>query len=76
MLFKGFFKKRYMKRIAAKMKKCGKDYYFGRFHHLRGMEYVTSEPSDYEDDVLYFVLSPETGTLTKIMLNGLTIFSI
>lgn len=43
---------------------------------VKGMEYVISEPSDYEDDVLYFVLNPETKTLTKIMLNGLTIFSI
>ena len=56
MLFKGFFKKRYMKRIAAKMKKCGKDYYFGRFHHLRGMEYVTLGDRVVFDEFVVFTV--------------------
>lgn len=43
---------------------------------IRGMEYTSSEPLDYDTDVLYFITNPETGTLEKIMLNGVTIFNI
>lgn len=54
MLFKHFFKKRYMKRVAAKMKSCGKDYYFGRFHSLKGSQYMTLGNKVVFDDFIVF----------------------
>jgi hypothetical protein len=43
---------------------------------ISGLEYVNTTPLDPSPDVLYFVVNPDTGTLEKIMLNGVTIFNI
>ena len=42
----------------------------------RGFELVTSEPVDFVDSVLYFVIDPSEKKLKKILLNGITIYEM
>ena len=39
-----------MKSVASKLKKCGKNYYFGRFHRLKGAEFISMGDNVVFDD--------------------------
>ena len=43
---------------------------------LKGVEVVCGEQGVYEENVLYYILSQETGKLSRIQLNGVLIYEV
>lgn len=55
-MFDKFFQKRYMKKVAATLKSCGKNYYFGRFQNLVGAQYVSvGDDADLREGIVLTV---------------------